>query len=149
MGPAMRRILTATRLPAALAAALMVAACGGDAPFAPAERARPDPAPPSVAAPVDPDACWAQARVALPQGGAEDRLFAVPCPAALTPQLWSSVQRALAVRGLYAGPITGIPDAATAEAVRRFQAPLGLDSPTLSLDGARRLGLMPWPRHRL
>jgi hypothetical protein len=113
----------------------------------PAARAQ-MPEAPAVAS-IDPDACWAQARVTRSDGAAEDRLFAVPCPGSMTPVLWSSVQRALAVRGLYSGPITGTPDAATGEAVRRFQAPLGLDSPVLSLDGARHLGLMPWPRDRL
>lgn len=146
----MHHIPIARPAAAALVAAVLLSACGADVPFAPAERARPAAEAPVAVAPVaDPDACWARARVALPRGGAEERMFAVPCPAVLTPQLWASVQRALAARGLYAGPITGTPDAATAEAVRRFQAPLGLDSATLSLDGARHLGLLPWPRHRL
>lgn len=135
---------------ALLAIALLLAACQtGTAPVQ-AERALPPAEPAAVAAvAADPDACWAQARLTLPGGATEDRLFAVPCPAALTPEFWASVQRALGVRGLYAGPITGVPDAATAEAVRRWQAPLGLDSPVLSLDGARHLGLAIWPRDRL
>jgi hypothetical protein len=132
-----------------LLAAVVLAGCQAGPDTAPADRARLPEAAVAAAAPIDPDACWAQARVALPQGGAEDRLFAVPCPDRLTPDLWASVQRALAARGLYSGPITGTPDAATGEAVRRFQAPLGLDSPVLSLDAARLLGLVPWPRHRL
>lgn len=119
---------------------LALAACQGGY-EGPAERARPAEVPPGVPAAVDTDACWAQARV-----GAEDRLFAVPCPAAATPEFWASVQRALAVRGLYDGPVTGAMDAATGEAVRRYQAPQGLDSPVLSLDAARQLGLMRWPQ---
>lgn len=150
MGLPMHRRPDPIRRVLPLLAVLALSACqsGFDMP-PPAERARPAEVPPAVSAAIDPDACWAQTRVALAQGGAEDRLFAVPCPDRLTPDLWASVQRALAVRGHYAGPITGTPDAATAEAVRRFQAPLGLDSPVLSLDGARHLGLMPWPRDRL
>lgn len=154
MGRSMPRRPAPIRTLLPLLAALALSACQGGFdvppnPSAPAERARPAEVPPPVPVAVDPDACWAQTRVALPQGGAEDRLFAVPCPDRLTPDLWASVQRALQVRGHYAGPVTGAPDAATGEAVRRFQAPLGLDSPVLSLDGARHLGLMPWPRDRL
>jgi hypothetical protein len=150
MGQPMHRRHDPIRPLLPLLAVLVLAACqGGFDAAAPAERARAADVPPVVPAAVDPDACWAQTRVALPQGGAEDRLFAVPCPDRLTPDLWASVQRALQVRGHYAGPVTGAPDAATGEAVRRFQAPLGLDSPVLSLDGARHLGLMPWPRDRL
>jgi len=127
-------------------AVLALAACqaGLDSPAA--DRAQPADVPPPVPAMVDPGACWAQDRLTNAAGLAEDRLFAVPCPAAMTQDFWSSVQRALAVRGLYAGPVTGQPGPLTGEAVRRFQAPLGLDSPILSLDGARHLGLMPWPR---
>jgi hypothetical protein len=138
-----------TRLMAPLVALLVLAACqaGLDSPAA--ERAQPATVPPAVPTAVDPDACWAQDRVTTPAGLAEDRLFAVPCPAAATEDFWASVQRALAVRGLYTGPVTGHSGPLTGEAVRRFQAPLGLDSPILSLDGARQLGLMPWPRSAL
>jgi peptidoglycan hydrolase-like protein with peptidoglycan-binding domain len=38
-------------------------------------------------------------------------------------------------------PITGEMNPETAEAVRRFQAERGLDSPVLSLAAARELGL--------
>lgn len=77
---------------------------------------------------------------------AEDRAFAVPCADEMTPDLVASLQRALAVRGLYAGPVTGTMDADTAEAVRRLQAPLGLNSAILTLDAARLLGLIAVPR---
>lgn len=137
MGPTMRR-----RFAFAPAVALLAACQSGQAP-APAQRAAPPVA--AVAAVADPTACWAQARVSV-ANGVEDRLFAVPCPDQLTPVLWASVQRALAARGLYTGPITGEPDAETGEALRRYQAPMGLDSPVLSLDAARHLGLVAWPR---
>lgn len=67
--------------------------------------------------------------------------FETPCPADMTPEFIASVQRALAVRDLYAGPVTGEMDARTRAAVRRFQSPQGLDSGILSLAAARRLGL--------
>lgn len=140
MGASMTRTFRPFPAAALIAAALMLAGCQGGFEGPAAERARPAEVPPAVPAAVDTDACWAQARI-----GAEERMFAVPCPAAATPEFWASVQRALAVRGLYTGPVTGANDAATGEAVRRFQAPLGLDSPVLSLDAARQLGLMRWP----
>ncbi|MCB1388811.1 MAG: peptidoglycan-binding protein [Rhodobacteraceae bacterium] len=80
---------------------------------------------------------------------AEDRLFAVPCPDQIDADLVASLQRALTARGLYAGPVTGSMDAATSEAVRRYQAPLGLDSGILSLDAAQQMGLIAIPRDRI
>jgi hypothetical protein len=73
---------------------------------------------------------------------AEDRLFAVPCDDQLDHDTIAALQRALAVRGLHAGVVNGVYDAETAEAVRRYQAPLGLDSAILSLDAARMLGII-------
>lgn len=80
---------------------------------------------------------------------AEDRLFAVPCPELMTADLIASLQRALSARGLYAGPVTGALDTTTADAIRRYQAPLGLESGLLSLDAAQQLGLVAIPRDRL
>jgi len=68
--------------------------------------------------------------------------FETPCPAQLTPDFVASVQRALAARGLYRGPVTGQFDARTRAAVRRYQKPQGLDSGILSLAAARKLGLV-------
>jgi len=65
-----------------------------------------------------------------------------PCPEELTMDFIASVQRALKARGYYLAPLTGAMDAATLDAVRRFQEPLGLDSPVLSLAGAKTLGLV-------
>lgn len=114
------------------------------------------------------DACWtrdripAQTRTTLVDGEngarvarqqvvrpAEDRLFAVPCPEALTADFTASLQRALAARGLYSGPVTGQWNAETGAAVRRFQAPLGLDSAVLSMDAAQQMGLVVVPRAAL
>lgn len=71
----------------------------------------------------------------------EEVWFRAPCPADQTVQFVATLQRALKARGLYLLPVTGEMDAATAEAVRRFQAGRGLDSPVLSLAAARELGL--------
>lgn len=145
-------ILHPTRPLAALLAAVVLAACqapGAGPEAVPAERAQSAAVPPTVPAAVDPDACWAQDRIAGADGVLQDRLFAVPCPGVLDAQFWSNLQRALAVRGHHEGGVTGTPDTATRAAIRRFQAPLGLDSPILSLDAARHLGLLPWPRAAL
>ncbi len=75
-----------------------------------------------------------------------DVWFLVPCPEQMTPDTIASLQRALKVRGLYRGVATGEMDAATANAVRRYQAPQGLDSPKLSLTAARQLGLVAYAR---
>ncbi|MDT8329200.1 MAG: peptidoglycan-binding domain-containing protein [Roseovarius sp.] len=68
--------------------------------------------------------------------------FETPCAEDLTPDFIASVQRALAARALYRGPINGDMDTRTRTAIRRFQAPEGLDSGILSLESARRLGLV-------
>lgn len=68
--------------------------------------------------------------------------FQTPCRQEMTPEFVSSLQRALAVRGLYRGPVTGQVDTRTRAAVRRFQKPQGLDSGILSLAAARKLGLV-------
>jgi len=71
----------------------------------------------------------------------EEIWFRTPCPAELTPEFVASLQRALAARGLYRGEINGELDAQTGAAIRAIQRPEGLDSATLSLAVARRLGL--------
>lgn len=68
--------------------------------------------------------------------------FETPCAADLDPDFAASLQRALKARGLYSGAITGRMDEATRAAIRRYQQPHGLDSGTLSLAAARRLGLV-------
>lgn len=68
--------------------------------------------------------------------------FEVLCDEARTPEFFASVQRALKVRGLYRGAITGENDARTRAAIRRYQAPQGFDSGILSLAAARKLGLV-------
>jgi hypothetical protein len=68
--------------------------------------------------------------------------FRTPCPEAVTVAFVASLQRALKARGYYLAPVTGEMDATTRDAIRRFQEPLGLDSPVISLKGARALGLV-------
>lgn len=64
-----------------------------------------------------------------------------PCPEEQTPAFIASLQRALKARGFYLEPVTGVLDGATSAAIRRFQAQLGFDSPVLTLETARMLGI--------
>lgn len=68
--------------------------------------------------------------------------FETICPPAYTPAFVESLQRALAVRGFYEGPVNGVMDVATGRAVQDFQRRDGPDSPLLSIQAARRLGLV-------
>lgn len=76
--------------------------------------------------------------------GREKMWFATLCEDELTPGLIVTLQRALAVRGLYAGPETGRMDEPTRAAVRAYQRPRGLFSATLSRRAAQEMGLIPW-----
>lgn len=69
-------------------------------------------------------------------------LFEAVCPEDQTPELIASLQRALEARAVYAGPITGRFDAASRAALLRYQRRFGQDSDQLSLETARRLGLV-------
>ncbi len=68
--------------------------------------------------------------------------FKTPCAADLTPDFAATLQRALKARGLYTLPLSGVMDAATSEAVRRYQASRGFDSPVLTLAATRELGII-------
>ncbi len=70
-----------------------------------------------------------------------DIWFKTPCPETVTVDFLATLQRALKARGYYMMPVTGAMDAATSEALRRYQADHGLDSPQLSLAAAKELGL--------
>ncbi|AJE48215.1 peptidoglycan-binding domain-containing protein [Celeribacter indicus] len=72
--------------------------------------------------------------------------FEALCAEELTPEFVASLQRALAVRGHFTGPVTGRLDRATRRALRAYQKEQGLDSEILSLAAARRLGLKEVPR---
>ena len=91
-------------------------------------------------------ACWARYSTsgAQPRNGMiEETAFRVPCPEVMTTDFIATLQRALAARGQYDGPITGRADPATRRAVQGFQKSHGFDSPILTLDTAQKLGLVP------
>lgn len=72
-----------------------------------------------------------------------DNWFQTPCAEVLSPTFTSSLQRALAARGIYAGKITGKMDRKTRKAVEVFQQTRGGPaSEILSLEAARALGLV-------
>ena len=75
-----------------------------------------------------------------------DNWFETPCPDVQTPEFVSTLQRALQARGYYAGAITGVMDDATRAVIQSYQQAGGLDSPVLSVDSARALGLIAVPR---
>lgn len=71
--------------------------------------------------------------------------FETPCPVLMDVAFVETLQRALKARKLYRGAITGEMDNPTHRAIRRYQAPLGLDSDILSGAAARKLGLVAYP----
>lgn len=73
---------------------------------------------------------------------AAERWFETPCPAIKVPDFTASLQRALAARNHYTGPVDGEMTDATRNAIRQFQRPLGLDSDRLSLTAAQAMGLV-------
>ncbi|MBK1636033.1 peptidoglycan-binding domain-containing protein [Rhodovulum adriaticum] len=75
-----------------------------------------------------------------------EQWFQAPCPDTVTPEFVAALQRALKVRGLHRGLVTGRMDGPTRAAIRRFQQAEGLDSATLSLAAARKLGLVAYDR---
>ncbi len=78
--------------------------------------------------------------VSMPTGQG-DRFEAV-CPHFLTSSFVASLQRALIVRRAYGGPVSGSYDLATRDAIRTFQARMGIASDLLSVAVARDLGLV-------
>lgn len=74
----------------------------------------------------------------------DDLWFETPCAAENDPEFIAMLQRALAVRGHYRGPVTGVMDLRTRRAIRAYQRPQGLNSGALSLAAARLLGLAVW-----
>ena len=74
----------------------------------------------------------------------QETWFQMPCPSDLTPSFIASLQRALSARGYYAGPVTSQLDAATGDAIARYQSDTGLAGPTprtLTVAAAQSLGL--------
>jgi len=71
-----------------------------------------------------------------------DIRFETVCPQTYTAEFVATLQRALKVRGFYAGLVTGTLDAPTGAALRRFQRNDGPDTPLLAIATARKLGLV-------
>lgn len=78
--------------------------------------------------------------------GRDDIWFETPCADTIDNDFIASLQRALAARGLMEGEATGVMDNRTADAVRAYQKPQGLNSGQLSLVAARKLGLVAYSR---
>jgi len=72
----------------------------------------------------------------------QNNWFETPCPADLTVEFVSTLQRALRARGILSAPVTGQMDSATRAAVQDLQRENGLDSAVLATDTARSLGLI-------
>ena len=70
------------------------------------------------------------------------RWFERVCADDLTPSVVENLQRALSIRGLLNGPVTGELDAATRDALLAYQSTQGLKSDVLSLAAARQMGLV-------
>jgi hypothetical protein len=68
--------------------------------------------------------------------------FRVPCAAEVDQEFVATLQRALKARGFYLLPLTGVYDTPTGDAVRRYQATRGFDSPRLTLAAAQELGIV-------
>ncbi|CTQ32231.1 peptidoglycan-binding domain-containing protein [Jannaschia rubra] len=69
--------------------------------------------------------------------------FEVPCALQdRDPVFIAQVQRALAVRDFYDGPVDGLYGSDTKAAVAGFQRTGGFDNETLSMDAAKALGLI-------
>ena len=68
--------------------------------------------------------------------------FETLCESELTFDRVATLQRALKARLAYDGPITGIYDAATGQAVQAFQKGDGFDSPQLARSVGQRLGIV-------
>lgn len=71
----------------------------------------------------------------------DEQAFETLCPPAYSQEFVETLQRALAARGFYRAEVSGVLDAATRRAVQDYQRPWGPDSPLLSLEAARRLGI--------
>ncbi|MEM9550058.1 MAG: peptidoglycan-binding domain-containing protein [Pseudomonadota bacterium] len=73
----------------------------------------------------------------------EETWFETVCAQTMTPDFITTLQRALAARAYYRGPIHGQMDDLTKAALRRYQSEKGLDSAVLSIASAQWMGLVP------
>ncbi|RYG89332.1 peptidoglycan-binding protein [Loktanella sp. IMCC34160] len=76
----------------------------------------------------------------------QEVLFETICPEDLTPAFIAALQRALAARGFYIGPITALMDLRTRRAIQLYQRRTGHDTAILDIRTARDLGLVAVPR---
>lgn len=88
----------------------------------------------------------AEQKIIKPQ---EEVRYRSLCADQKTPEFLSSLQRALAVRDYYQGPITGKLDTPTQAAIKRYQEAKGSRLPTITLETARELGLIAINRNEL
>lgn len=89
--------------------------------------------------------CWARyGRSTSPpaSGVIVEEAFRVPCPELIDIDFVASLQRALLARGYDVGPISGQVGGLTKQALRDHQRKRGFDSPILTLETARALGLV-------
>lgn len=93
---------------------------------------------PAVTRTIPVKAVYRQQVIRTPIGPGETKWVSVLCDVNATPDLIQSLQRALKVRGLYAGPIDGVIGTLTRRAINKFQ---NGDSDILSIESARSLGL--------
>lgn len=68
--------------------------------------------------------------------------FETICPQNYSADFVATLQRALKARGFYVGQISGTLDVQTGAAIQKFQRINGVDTPLLSLETARQLGLV-------
>ncbi|MEP3054855.1 peptidoglycan-binding domain-containing protein [Ascidiaceihabitans sp.] len=66
----------------------------------------------------------------------------IVCVTAFTDDFVASLQRALAARGFYKGPASGLMDNRTRTAIRKLQSEDGFEQAVLTLATARKLGLI-------
>ncbi len=71
--------------------------------------------------------------------------FETVCPPTYTIAFVTSLQRALQARGVFTGAVNGFLDGPTSSAVQIFQERRGVNSPVLSIETARALGLVSIP----
>lgn len=129
----------------------------GCSPFETIDAGDPEPAPSMLVS----ERCWAGvdapappadvettenaqsiAKPAIAPDGDVQIQFETPCPDVFTPDFIASLQRALAARGYFTSVISSKMDAPTRVAISAYQAETGLQSDALSLETARRLGLV-------
>ena len=78
-----------------------------------------------------------------------DIRFETVCPQNYTAERVRTLQRALRARGFYEGEINGTLDRATGFAIQRFQREDGPDTVLLSIETARKLGVIAYDRATL